>query len=470
MTRLRRLVAGAGFRFAMLFTVAFMVCVAVIGLIARRAVVVELETQARQHVEAEASALVDEFVHGGRPDLDAALAGRLRGGRPHYRYSVVEGAGGSSNVVEVASTNAFDQGISVHRILDDNLGVIVADDLSRVRAVRGTIDRAFLSALGVAAVLGLCTGGLLSGTLLRRLDRVTRAAENVAAGDLASRIPLSGSRDEFDRLATTLNRMLDRIVALLINLRQVSTDIAHDLRTPMSRLRQDLESVHRREATAAEYRHAVARAISDIDGILDIFAALLRIAQVESGSGRSGFRTLDLSALAAEVAEAFKVVAEDEGRTLVTDIAAGVVMEGDRELLVQLLVNLVENALQHTPAASRIGIGVSSSNGETATVWVEDEGLGIPHAERSKVFRRFYRLDGSRSGEGHGLGLSLVAAVAELHGARVSLSDNAPGLRAELELPIRKIGPSGSQSGIVLAGKCAEGPALQDADAELKRR
>jgi len=277
---------------------------------------------------------------------------------------------------------------------------------------------------------------LLSGTLLGRLDRVTQAAEAVAAGDLAWRMPLSGTGDEFDRLAATLNRMLDRIIRLLTNLRQVSTDVAHDLRTPMSRLRQDLEVVQRQGTTAGEYRRAISQALSDIDGILDIFAALLRIAQVESGSRRSGFRTVDLSAVALEVADAFRAVAEDDGRTLATDIAMGVAVEGDRELLVQMLVNLLENALQHTPASSRIGIGVASYD-ETASIWIDDEGPGIPFEERSNVLRRFYRLEGSRSGERHGLGLNLVAAVADLHGGSLSLSDNAPGLKVELTLPVR---------------------------------
>jgi len=420
----------------MLFTLAFMGCVILIGAVARHAVVAELEAQAVRSLEAEVGALVDEFVHGGRPDLDAALAGRLRTGRTHYRYAVVKAANRSEAASDAVPTGATDRGVSVLRELDDGSGIVVTDDLSRVVAVRGTIDRAFLSMFGIAAVLGLGTGMLLSGTLLGRLDRVTQAAEAVAAGDLAWRMPLSGTGDEFDRLAATLNRMLDRIIRLLTNLRQVSTDVAHDLRTPMSRLRQDLEVVQRQGTTAGEYRRAISQALSDIDGILDIFAALLRIAQVESGSRRSGFRTVDLSAVALEVADAFRAVAEDDGRTLATDIAMGVAVEGDRELLVQMLVNLLENALQHTPASSRIGIGVASYD-ETASIWIDDEGPGIPFEERSNVLRRFYRLEGSRSGERHGLGLNLVAAVADLHGGSLSLSDNAPGLKVELTLPVR---------------------------------
>lgn len=448
MTRLRKLLAGAGFRFALLFTFAIMGCMAVIGALTRYAVVTELQRQAQGHAEAEATALVDEFVHGGRPDLDAALAGRLRAGEPLYRYSVV---GDADKAKVVAAIGPAESNLSVVRSLGDGNAIVVSDDLARVRAVRETIDRAFISALGLSAVLGLGTGLLLSGSLLRRLDCVTRAAEAVAEGDLGSRIPLAGTGDEFDRLAVTLNRMLDRIVALMANLRQVSTDVAHDLRTPMSRLRQDLEAAQRQEETVDAYRRTVTRALVDIDGILDVFAALLRIAQVESGSRRAGFRMVDLSAVATEVAGAYGAAAEDDGRELLAHVAPDVLVEGDRDLLAQLLANLVENALRHSPATGRINIGVSSAPDETARLWVADEGPGIPPEERLKVLRRFYRLDGSRSGEGHGLGLSLVAAVAELHRANLVLSDLAPGLKVELHLPRKILAAAGEATSASLS-------------------
>ncbi|MHC2089488.1 HAMP domain-containing sensor histidine kinase [Methylobacterium sp. CM6244] len=320
------------------------------------------------------------------------------------------------------------------RKLDDGRRVVVADDLVDVRDVERVLMRAFLAALATAGALGLGIGILLSSALLRRLDAITRTAEAVVGGDLTQRITRTGSEDEFDRLASTLNRMLDRIDGLMVNLRQVSTDIAHDLRTPLSRLRQGLEATNRRAMTIEHYRVAVDRSVEETDRILDIFSALLRIAQIEATSLRSKFRTVDLSELLQTVADAYAAPAADTGRLLHSHICPGVWIEADQDLLSQLFVNLVENALQHTQEGSIVSLELEVQ-GEMAVASISDDGPGIPAQEIQKVFRRFYRLERSRTSPGHGLGLSLVAAVADLHGGRVALLDGHPGLRVIVALP-----------------------------------
>lgn len=446
MAILLRLLRGAGFRLTLLYTLAFMVSVGLIGWLTHGAVTGALEGQAWDRLEAEAGALVDEFNHGGRPDLDAALAGRFVNPLVPHRYVLI-GAdgrvasgdatlagrvdGGSRSLV-----GSFTPSPSVTRTLGDGSRIVIVDDLVGVREVETVLLRALLGALAAAAVLGLATGLVLSGMLLRRIDAVLRTAEAVVGGDIAHRIPTDESGDEFDRLAGTLNGMLDRIAGLLDNLRQVSSDVAHDLRTPLSRLRQGLEKADLHATTVEAFRGAVVRAIGEIDAILNIFSALLRIAQIEGGARRGAFRQVDLSALLLRVADAYAPSAEASGRSLTVQIIAGVEISGDPDLLVQLFANLIENGLQHTPAGTRLVLTLAATP-EAARFRLDDDGPGIPESERQRVFQRFYRLDCSRSSAGNGLGLSLVAAVTELHGGVISLADNAPGLCVALVFPIR---------------------------------
>jgi signal transduction histidine kinase len=284
------------------------------------------------------------------------------------------------------------------------------------------------SALGIVLVLGIGGGLLLSAAFLRRVDMITRTADAIIDGDLSRRIERTGSGDDFDHLSATLNVMLDRIAGLMENLRQVSNDIAHDLRTPLTRLRQDLEEAKTRDLTAAGYKRVVEGAVAEADVLLETFSALLRIAQIEAGTRRSAFRMVDLSDVVHTVAEAYAPAVEESGRVLRAEIADGVQINGDRGLLSQLFVNLVENALRHTPAGTTITLRLSRS-GAAALAEVADTGSGIPEDERGRVFRRFYRLERSRTTAGSGLGLSTVAAIVELHHAAIELLDNKPGLR-----------------------------------------
>jgi signal transduction histidine kinase len=265
----------------------------------------------------------------------------------------------------------------------------------------------------------------------RRLAAISGTAEAIIDGDLARRVPVRGANDDLDRLALTFNRMLDRIAGLMESLKQVSSDIAHDLRTPLTRLRQKLEAGL---ASPQERGQALEGALVDLDTILDTFAALLRIAQIEGGARRAAFRASDLATIGQTVVEAFAPSAEDAQQSLRLEAEAPVPVVGDPELLTQMLVNLVENALRHAGPGADVTVKVSRPGG-TPTLAVLDNGPGVPDIERERLFDRFYRLERSRSTPGSGLGLALVGAVAKLHGAEVRLIGAVPGLEARVTFP-----------------------------------
>jgi signal transduction histidine kinase len=247
-------------------------------------------------------------------------------------------------------------------------------------------------------------------------------------GDLTARVPVRGSNDEVDQLVTSLNEMLDRIQNLMDGLRQVTGDIAHDLRTPLGRLRQRLEDAREHATTTGEYAEATDAAIDEADTLLEIFSALLRIAQIEAQAQKSAFAEFDLSDVMRSLGEVYAPAAEDAERKLDVSIADGVTLTGDRQLIAQMVSNLVENALNHTPAGSTVRLALTKTDAGFA-IEVADNGPGIPEAEREKVFDRFYRLDRSRTTAGSGLGLALVRAIATLHGLSIQLADARPGLR-----------------------------------------
>ena len=299
---------------------------------------------------------------------------------------------------------------------------------------------AFLWSLGAVLVLAAGGGAVVGAAALRRVDGVNQVVAHITGGDLARRIPLRGTRDEFDVLSRYLNQMLDRIQALMEGMRQVTNDIAHDLRTPLGRLRQQLEATRHEATTIGDYRRRVEQAIEETDRILETFGALLRIAQIEAGARRARFVPLDLRETMEAVVDAYRPVAEEADHALLAMLQEGVQVQGDRELLMQLFANLIENSLQHTPCGTRIEVNLSRENGQPIAS-VRDYGPGIPDEARPKVLQRFFRLEASRSTPGSGLGLSLVAAIAELHGIEMQLRDARPGLAVRLLFPF-----SGSHS------------------------
>jgi signal transduction histidine kinase len=309
--------------------------------------------------------------------------------------------------------------------------VFVGRDTVAMYATRERILHAFgWVALGTS-VLSILGGLFLGRRFMARVDAITHTCETVIAGRLDERIPLRGRGDEWDRLARAINEMLDRIATLLENLQQVSSDVAHDLRTPLTRLRNRLEDARERSTGVADYSAAISRAIEDTDQLLSLFAALLRISQIEAGTRVRSFASVNLSELLERVYQLYLPVAEDSRHPLTRDLHPGLYIRGDEELLMQLFSNLIENAIRHTPEHTGILIGLDALDGEVRA-FIADRGPGIPPEDRDKVTRRFYRGSASRSSEGHGLGLSLAAAVAQLHGAKLVLGDAGPGLRVDM--------------------------------------
>lgn len=445
---LPRIFRTASFRFAVIIAALILVSGVVLGAIVYRSVSVALERQVAEQVDREFTLLLAEYQANGlehltlqvnrrqndrgREALDYSLQG-LRGiviagaalpaGRSEPRFGTRRPDGAPGEPLYIRTKQ-----------LPGGETLIVGTDVNWIANVQDKILTAFASALLFTAALALVGGLWLSSRFLARLDAMTRTAASIVAGDLSSRVPVSARGDDFDRLGSAFNTMLDRLAATMDSLRQVSNDIAHDLRTPLARLRQTLDEAARKNAGNAGTERAFDAAGEQVDDILATFSALLRIAQIESGARRKGFNRLDLTALAGTVAEDFRSVAEEQGRTLAFAGTAPVMIDGDRDLLTQLVVNLVENAIRHTPAGAAIAVRVSGGPGGPRLI-VADNGPGVPEAERRRIFDRFYRLETSRTTPGSGLGLSLVAAIADLHGATVEAGDNAPGLVMTLRFP-----------------------------------
>ncbi len=292
----------------------------------------------------------------------------------------------------------------------------------------------------IALGIGLIGGTVMSRNLLRRVEQVNRTSERVMAGNLSDRVPLHGTRDEFDQLAANLNRMLDQIERLMTAMREVTDDVAHDLRTPLSRLRARLERALVPSGSdpsgadpsgCASHGEAIRAAIEEADRLLATFNALLRIAELESGARLDQTTPVDLSEVARSAAELYEPVAEEQGFALSVVAEPGVRISGDWHLLSQALANLLDNALKYA-GGGRIELRVFHKDGQ-AILEVADHGPGIPEADRQSVLDRFVRLEPSRTTPGNGLGLSLVRAIARRHDGSVTLEDNRPGLRVRLQ-------------------------------------
>jgi signal transduction histidine kinase len=430
-------------RAAALYTALFALSVVLLGLVtltATRAVMTEVFDDS---IRTESRALAQEYRTEGLEALQLAvrdrdltpgalnyglegpnytpLAGRLARVRAPIGWSVmpITGQDGAPDHMRI---------LTVH--LPDGHRLLVGGDVDRAAVLDDVVLEAFAAAFIAVAILGIIGGYGLSRETGRRLAAISGTAEAIIDGDLARRVPVRGARDDLDRLSVTVNRMLDRIAALMESLRQVSNDVAHDLRTPLTRLRQHLEA-GLGTSVASERTAALEAALVELDAILETFAALLRIAQIESGARRAGFRATDVTAVAQTVVEAFAPSAEEGQRSLRLEPGEPLWIEGDRELLTQMLVNLVENGLRHTPPGATVVVRTART-GSAVTIAVVDNGPGVPAPERERLFDRFYRLEASRSTPGSGLGLALVAAIAKLHGAEVRLADAAPGLEARV--------------------------------------
>lgn len=312
--------------------------------------------------------------------------------------------------------------------------LLVGRDTHELERFQVLMMDAIAWALGGTVLLGLGGGYFMTRRVLRRIDNLNRGATRIMHGDMSHRMGVDGSGDEFDRVARTLNAMLDQIERLMTGIKTVTNAVAHDLRSPLTRMRTQLEGAVISAHSAAEYREACEAVITEADGLLATFNALLSIAEAEAGVGAVELREIDVGGLLSDMADLYSPVAEEHGLRMEVSIEAGVTLRANRELLFQALANLVDNAIKYVPPPGTITLSVTET-AASIDLAVIDNGPGIPVQDRGRVVERFVRLDASRTTPGNGLGLSLVAAIARKHRGTFDLEDAGPGLRAVLHFP-----------------------------------
>jgi signal transduction histidine kinase len=411
-----------------------------------------LEEQTNELLEEEIQGLVAEFDQRGLPGLARVIQQRVtsNAGTPTL-YLLVDRNGqaitgnlrgwpaqrpdgeGWYSLVSVGQDGRRAPARGKALDLRDGMRLLVAQDLSRLEATRSLINDTFLWALGGGLVLALVGGFLMSYSVMRRIEAINRASREIMTGRLQRRMPMRGINDEFDQLSENLNAMLDRIDSLVEGVKSVADNIAHDLRTPLTRLRGRLENLSARPELDMELRDELGSALIEADHLLATFGALLRIARIESGTHDREWVEIALRPLLHDAWELYQAVGEEKDIVVTLGEASGQ-LRGDRDLLFQALCNLLDNAIKYSPPGSEVVLAVANC-ADATSISITDQGPGIPEAERGKVLDRFYRSASVTGIPGSGLGLSLVSAIAHYHGGQLVLGDNAPGLRATLRLP-----------------------------------
>ncbi len=326
----------------------------------------------------------------------------------------------------------------LHRTLSDGSHFLYGYDLTDFLAGRKAFIVAFMGVSIPLLVTVLLLGFFIRRSLLGQVEAINQAAQAIMQGNLKERVRERGDSTELDLLSSTINRMLDHTEQLVGGITNVSNSIAHDLRTPLAEARTRFEGLLARWPASDETaKREVEAGIADIDKLIKTFNALMRLAQIETGARQSGFRSVELPDVVSETVEFYQHVAEQKGLDLTAEIPAALNVNGDPSLIAQAVGNLIDNAIKYTPRGGHIGVAVSSGVDGGASIMVDDDGPGIPDAEKPKVTTRFYRGDPARGTGGAGLGLSLVAAIAALHGGSLTLANNYPGLRARLTLQAR---------------------------------
>ncbi len=473
MTAFGKLIRTTAFRLTLVYLFLFALFAAsLLGYFAwntRRLITEQITTT----VNAETSEIADVFERRGLYYLVRTIENRaLRPGANLYLVtstptgravagnvgSLAPGVMASTGWSETAYRRLDDQDTGDHRALvrvselSGGFRLLVGRDLEERRRLFGIVAKAAQWSLLVVVVLGLGGGVFVARRVLRRIDAMTGTTRRIMAGDLGGRLPVGRSGDELDRLAENLNAMLERIEALMMGLKEVSDNIAHDLKTPLTRLRNRAEEALASAGSEAEYRNALERTIEESDGLIRTFNALLMIARAESGQARGNMDDFDAADVANGIHELYEPLAEDDGMTLHVKTAPAP-LHGNRELISQALANLVENAIKYgkpVPVAQPLSADAASDfggreiliearrEGDQVLLSVTDRGPGIPPADRRHAVERFVRLEASRTQSGSGLGLSLASAVATLHGGELRLGDAHPGLTATLAIPALK--------------------------------
>jgi signal transduction histidine kinase len=449
----RRLFRTHAFRLAALYLVVFAASVLGVLLFVYWTSANFVERQTEATLDAEIAGLAEQYAQRGLSGLIQIVAARSAGDRGDSMIYLVTDPDGRPLAGNIAAwptglatgsawlSFALEKTVNGQVVIHPARGrlftipggyrLLVGRDISDAAAFRGQVRSTLLWAGLIALGIGLIGGTVMSRNLLRRVEQVNRTSERVMAGNLADRIPLHGTSDEFDQLAANLNRMLDQIERLMTAMREVTDDVAHDLKTPLSRLRTRLERALAEPSSGCARNDAIRGAIEEADRLLATFNALLSIAELESGARRDQSEPVDLSEVARSAAELYEPVVEEKGFVLAIGAEADLRICGDRHLLSQALANLLDNALKYA-GGGKIEIRTFGDNGR-AVLEVADRGPGIPEGDRETVLNRFVRLEASRTTTGNGLGLSLVRAIARRHNGSLVLEDNNPGLRVRLE-------------------------------------
>lgn len=454
MSRFARLLKTTTFRLALLYTAVFASSVGVLFIFVFINTSLFAERQIEAAIQAEVQGLQETFRRDGLQGLAAAIQRRVD---PNVRtdgvYILVDAMGSriagnltswpqnveaddlwiNFSTVDMQSAESSIADVrALQFLIPGGYELLVGRDVRDTRDFRSQLLRSLNIGLGFTIALGVIGGFLFSRSIMGRVERITNTCRRIMRGDLNQRIDKSGQTDELSRLSDSVNEMLDQIERLMKGMREVSDNIAHDLRTPLNRLRGRLETAAA-NATNPKEQEDLETAIAEADSLLATFSALLRIARAEASLVRS-FQVIDLGTVAEDIADLYEPLAEEKGVAFDKNIDFGVTAWGDPNLVAQMLANLVDNAIKYTPAGGKAALTVVSAQAQ-AVFCVSDSGPGIPAEYREKVFERLFRLDGSRNTSGSGLGLSLVGAVAKSHGLKVELSDNQPGLRVEIVFP-----------------------------------
>jgi signal transduction histidine kinase len=452
---IRRAISTSAFRAAAVAVAAYLVCAGlVVGLLLWQTNRI-LTDQVLATLGSEAELLRAEAQRGGDPALVRAVEARSLPGSPGLYFLAdasgnkiagnldrmppeIGAAGGVFRYAPDPSREDPHLGVAIPVQLGSGLRLIVGRDVEGQRRLADEMRNAYFLALGFLSLTGLLAGLVMSRLALKRIETINVATRSIMNGDLSRRMTIVGTGDEFDVLSTNLNAMLDRIEALMSGLREVSDNIAHDLKTPLSRLRISAESALMDPRGAEAYREGLEHTIEKADELIKTFNALLLVARLEAGVLDENAETFDAGRLVRDFAELYEPVAEERGMKLALDVAEGTEITANRQLVGQAVANLIDNAIKYSAKAKDPLIRITMGSDEEAVeIAVADRGPGIAPDDRERVLRRFVRLEKSRTEPGTGLGLSLVQAVARLHGGGVRLEDNAPGLRVVLRIPKR---------------------------------
>jgi len=445
-------IKSASFKLAFAYVLLFAASFGVLAAITYFSVTAELSRQFHNRIVTESHALEADFRTGGTAQLLRTISERQRGhlvGGLDYALTGAQGARlfgtmprvtckpGWTTIIGPPDGDEDPGEMEQLRVyvtpLSNGMCLSVGNDWGEVQNYGELVLQTFGWVFLLSLTLAVAGGLFLSSAFLKRIETIRQTADAIIRGDIRRRIPRRKAPDELDKLAATLNLMLDRMTGLMDSLRHLSNNIAHDLRTPLGRVQRLLEDARQDNMSSEQYQSVIDNCARELDGVLEMFGAILRISQIESGNRRVGFRKFDLSALVQETCETFSPAFEEDGKSLNHDIQPGISIYGDPELLTLSLSNLLENANLHTPPAAAISVSLHDIGGQ-AQLAVSDNGDGVPGHLREKIFERFFRVDSSRATAGNGLGLSIVAAVSDLHAGRVFAEDNRPGLRIGMEL------------------------------------